>query len=137
MARRILAVDDDRRILEIVRYFLQEKGFEVHIFSNPDEAVEIARTVPFDAIILDIVLQGTDGYRVCSNFKRQPETADVPVLFVSAKVEIAELFLKQFSGTADFLAKPFRRDDLLAKIEGLLARHAEARKAGGASAPKE
>lgn len=132
MAKRVLAIDDDRRILEIIRHFLQEKGYEVQIFANPDEAVETAQTTPFDAVILDMVLQGTDGYRVASNLKRHPSTANLPVLFVSAKVEIAELFLKQFSGVADFLAKPFRRDDLLSKLERLLARQGEAPKVAGA-----
>lgn len=124
MPTRVIAVDDDRRILEIVRHFLQEKGYEVHIFANADEALETARNAPFDVMILDMVLQGTDGYRVSSELKRNPSTADLPVLFLSAKVEVAELFLREFHGIADFLGKPFRRDDLLSKLERLLARKA-------------
>lgn len=134
MPARVLAVDDDRRILEIVRHFLHEKGYEVHIFANPDEALEMARNTPFDALILDMVLQGTDGYRVCSELKRNPATAELPVLFVSAKIEVAELFLQQFDGVADFLGKPFRRDDLLSKLERLIARKAARRSGGGRAA---
>lgn len=120
VARRILVIDDDRRCLEIVRHFLMEHGFEVEICWNPREALPLARENVFDAVILDLVIPGMDGYEICQALKNEPKTAGLPILFASAKVQLPDLFFQNFHGRADFLPKPFKRDELVEKIEKLL-----------------
>lgn len=117
---RILAVDDERKIVDILRYFLEQAGYEVETHTRPDDALEAARKGPFDLVILDVVMEGTDGYTVAGRLKEIPSTAGLPILFASAKLEINRLFLKNFDGRADFVNKPFKKEDLLRKVQALL-----------------
>jgi DNA-binding response OmpR family regulator len=117
---RVLVVDDEPRILDIVKYFLEQGGFEVEAFTNGHRAVESARRRPYDVAVLDIVLEGDDsGYEVASRLKQVPGMEETPVLFISSKVEMGELFLESFDGRAEFLVKPFKKDELAAKVESL------------------
>jgi DNA-binding response OmpR family regulator len=121
-ARRILLVDDEPRILDIVKYFLEQGGYEVESFTGGDLAVEAAGRRAFDLAVLDIVLAGDDsGYEVASRLKQVRGMEEVPVLFVSSKVEMAELFLESYDGRADFLLKPFKKDDLLDMVGSLFS----------------
>jgi DNA-binding response OmpR family regulator len=121
-ARRVLVVDDEPRILDIVKYFLEQGGYEVESFIGGDPALEAARSKAFDLAVLDIVLAGDDsGYEVASRLKQVPGMEAAPVLFVSSKVEMAELFLESYEGRADFLLKPFKKDDLLAMVASLFS----------------
>lgn len=117
---RVLVVDDEPRILEIVKYFLEQGGFDVEAFSGGDQAVEAAKRAPFEVAVLDIVLEGGDsGYEVASRLKQVPGMETAPVLFISSKVDMAKLFLENFEGRAEFLLKPFKKDQLLASVEEL------------------
>lgn len=118
--RRILVVDDEPRILDIVKYFLEQGGFEVEARTDPAEGIDAARRAPFDAVVLDIVLGDTSGYQVASRIKRLPAHGETPVLFMSSKVEVADLFLEHYEGRADFIQKPFRKAELLSKIHRLI-----------------
>ncbi len=118
---RVLVVDDEPRILEIVKYFLEQGGFDVEAFTGGDRALEAAKRAPFEAAVLDIVLEGGDsGYEVASRLKQVPGMEAAPVLFISSKVDMAELFLENFEGRAEFLLKPFKKDQLLASVETLV-----------------
>lgn len=117
---RVLVVDDEPRILEIVKYFLEQGGFDVEAFTAGNLAVEAAKRTPFEVAVLDIVLEGGDsGYEVASRLKRVPGMEAAPVLFISSKVDMAELFLENFEGRAEFLLKPFKKDQLLSSVETL------------------
>ncbi len=120
MGRRILLLDDDRRTLEVAGHFLRGRGYEVESFWNPREALAAARKGAFDAVVTDVVLSGMDGFEFCRELKADPSTAGLPVLFASAKVEVADLFLKHFHGRADFLRKPYPREELEARLIRLL-----------------
>jgi DNA-binding response OmpR family regulator len=114
--RRVLVIDDEPRILDIVKYFLEQGGYEVGAFSNPPEGLAAARRAPFDVAVLDIVLEGTSGYDVAFELKKIKNSERVPVLFMSSKVEMAKLFLESYDGRAEFILKPFKKADLLDKI---------------------
>ena len=117
--RRVLVVDDEPRILDIVQYFLEQGGYQVEARSIPEEALASARRKAFDVAILDIVLGDTSGYQVASQLKRLPPNEKTPVLFMSSKVEMADLFLEHYEGRAEFIQKPFKKADLLAKVAEL------------------
>jgi DNA-binding response OmpR family regulator len=115
-----LVVDDEPRILDIVKYFLEQGGYEVEACTDEAGALEAARKSPFDVIVLDIVLEGASGYDVAGRLKKIKNTERVPVLFMSSKVEMAGLFLESYDGRAEFILKPFKKGDLLAKATTLV-----------------
>ena len=114
--RRVLLIDDEPRILDIVRYFLEQGGYEVEAFTAQDEGIAAARRGLFDIAALDIVLKGASGYDVAFELKKIKNTERVPVLFMSSKVEMADLFLESYDGRAEFIQKPFKKADLLDKV---------------------
>lgn len=113
-------VDDEPRILDIVKYFLEQGGYEVEPVTTGEKALAATRRQPFDVAVLDIVLDGDSGYEVASRLKKLKNAEDLPVLFMSSKVEMAELFLENFDGRAEFLLKPFKKEALFEALEKLL-----------------
>jgi DNA-binding response OmpR family regulator len=118
--RRVLVVDDEPRILDIVKYFLEQGGYEVEGVTTGEKALAAARKGAFDVAVLDIVLAGDSGYEVAGKLKKIKAAENVPVLFMSSKVEMADLFLESFDGRAEFLLKPFKKETLLEAIRNLL-----------------
>lgn len=118
--RRVLVVDDEPRILDIVQYFLEQGGYQVEARMIPEEGLAAARRQPFDVAILDIVLGDTSGYKVAGQIKKFPANQNTPVLFMSSKVEMADLFLEHYDGRAEFIQKPFKKADLLDKVKELI-----------------
>ena len=118
--RRVLVVDDEPRILDIVKYFLEQGGYEVESATGGDKAAAAARRKPFDVAVLDIVLVGESGYDVAGKLKRVKSAETMPVLFMSSKVEMADLFLENFDGRAEFLLKPFKKEALLETVRTLI-----------------
>ncbi len=116
---RVLVVDDEPRILEIVKYFLEQGGYQVEAVAGGAKAAAAARRAPFDVLVLDNVLEGESGYEVAGRLKKIKNTEGAPVLFMSSKVEMAGLFLESYEGRAEFVLKPFRKDALLAMVETL------------------
>ena len=118
--RRVLVVDDEPRILDIVKYFLEQGGYEVEAATGGDKAAAAARKKPFDVAVLDIVLVGESGYDVAGKLKKVKSAEGMPVLFMSSKVEMADLFLENFDGRAEFLLKPFKKEALLETVRTLI-----------------
>ena len=118
--RRVLVVDDEPRILDIVKYFLEQGGYEVEGATTGEKALAAARKTSFDVAVLDIVLAADSGYEVAGKLKKIKNAENIPVLFMSSKVEMADLFLENFDGRAEFLLKPFKKETLLETIRNLI-----------------
>jgi len=118
---RILVVDDEESIVQFVSYNLRKEGYEVTSAKDGDEAIALAETEPFDLVILDIMLPGTDGYEVC---RRLRASGDVPVLFLSARDTELDKVVGLELGGDDYLSKPFGVRELLARVKALLRRSA-------------
>lgn len=116
---RILIVDDDAEIREIVRVLLESEGFCAVEATSGAEALEIFCD-SFDLVILDIMMAGINGYQVCLKLR---ERSNVPILFLTAKNKDSDLTLGFSSGGDDYLAKPFSYTELLARVKGLLRRY--------------
>jgi DNA-binding response OmpR family regulator len=119
--RRILAVDDDNDILEVLRYILEDSGYKVETLSNGYNLFSTIRAHQPDLILLDIMLGGLDGRELCKHLKAGKETHDIPVILVSASHYVAAGSLNQEGCPDDFIAKPFDIDVLLRSIKRQLS----------------
>jgi putative two-component system response regulator len=104
--RTILAVDDDPENLHIIHALLKDE-YHLRLASNGEQALEAVRQVPLpDAILLDIVMPGMDGYEVCRRLKADAATKHIPVILLTAKVEVEDAQLGFDAGCADYITKP-------------------------------
>lgn len=115
--RRILAVDDDNDILEVLQYILEDSGYEVETLSNGHNLFAKIREHQPDLILLDIMLGGLDGRELCRHLKSVKETHDIPVILISASHYVSLSSLSQDGSPDDFIAKPFDIDVLLRSIK--------------------
>src|SRR5258708_24996697 len=95
-ARRMLVVDDEPRILDIVKYFLEQGGYEVEAVDGGEKALAAVRKKPFDIAVLDIVLVGDSGYEVAGKLKKTHNTESMPILFISRQVVRASPFFANY-----------------------------------------
>lgn len=130
----VYAVDDEEAIRDVYRYALEGAGFEICCFvGEKDLLVATEKRVP-DIFILDIMLDGADGYEILKNLKQNPRTRDVPVIMVSAKTSEIDKVKGLDLGADDYLAKPFGVLELVARISAKLR---SAKKSGGAVSYKD
>ena len=120
MPKRILVIDDDPDLLEILNIVFKQEGYEV-ILSETGEEAENIRDINPDLVMLDIMLTGSgkNGVDICAKIKSQPETNDIPVILFSAEDNIEELSKK--CGANAYFSKPFHYYELLKKVNKLLA----------------
>ena len=119
---RILVVDDEPDILELVQYNLVREHYDVVCVESGEEALAQVSATPPDLIILDLMLPGVDGLEVCRTLKRQPHTAAIPVLMLTARGEEADIVAGLELGADDYLTKPFSPRVLLARLRAVLRR---------------
>ena len=119
---RILVVDDEPDILELVRYNLTRNNYEMIGVASGEEAFASVRTSLPDLVVLDLMLPGVDGLEVCRRLKRDTRTSAIPVIMLSAKGEEADVVTGLELGADDYLTKPFSPRVLLARIKAVLRR---------------
>jgi len=112
MSHTILAIDDSKKILDIIKYFLEQEGYAVKAVPDPLEGIKIAKAGGIDLILLDIMMPGMDGYTVCDTLKKDDATKDIPVVMLTAKAIILHTPKDFFYGLYGFLAKPFSKQQL-------------------------
>ena len=122
MRDKILIVDDDREIRDVLRILLTGEGFEVAEAAGGEEALEYLENhaQDVDLVILDVMMEGISGYHVCLRLR---EKWNVPVLFLTAKSQESDLTMGYSSGGDDYLSKPFSYPELLARVKGLMRRY--------------
>jgi len=124
MAReRILVVDDEEDILELVSYNLTKENFQVTCATSGEEALQKLKKETFDIILLDLMLPGRDGLDTCRVLKNSPETSHIPVVMITAKSEDTDVVLGLELGADDYVTKPFSPRVLLARIKAILRRN--------------
>lgn len=116
----ILVVDDVPENLELLFHLLTAEGYEVRRVLSGQQALQVVAADPPDLILLDIRMPGMNGYEVCSHLKTQPATATIPVIFLSALDDVSDK-VKAFSlGGVDYISKPFKAEEVLARIRNQL-----------------
>ena len=119
---KILIVEDDRDIAEMVEYNLREEGYESLCAFNGEEGIKLAKQESPELIILDIMLPIIDGFEVCRVLKREQKTADIPVIILSAKSQETDKVVGLELGADDYITKPFSPRELVARIRAILRR---------------
>lgn len=122
MTRKILAVDDEEDILELLRYNLVQEGYQVVCSESGEDALSRAVSSDFDLILLDLMLPGIDGLEVAKRLKKDPRTNHVPIIMITAKGEEADVVKGLELGADDYITKPFSPRVLGARIKAVLRR---------------
>jgi DNA-binding NtrC family response regulator len=128
VAANILAVDDTPQNLKLLGDLLAAKGYRVTTAADGRGALEKARAGKFDMVLLDVMMPGPDGFEVCQRLKADAATRDIPVIFLTALDDTFDKVKAFSAGAVDFVTKPFRSEELLARVSTHLALR-EARRA--------
>jgi two-component system, OmpR family, alkaline phosphatase synthesis response regulator PhoP len=120
--KRVLVVDDERDILDLLRYNLQREGYEVLTAQNGEEALAKASTRP-DLILLDVMMPVLDGLETCKRLKSAPATARIPIIFLTARSAELDEVLGLELGAEDYVQKPISQRRLMARVKVVLRRH--------------
>jgi len=122
---RILVVDDEEDIRELVRLNLAKESFEILDCESGEQALSLSRAKQPDLIVLDLMLPGIDGLEVCKRLKADPKTAAIPVVILTAKGEEADVVAGLEIGAEDYMVKPFSGKVLAARVRRLLRKAAQ------------
>ncbi|MBR6533019.1 MAG: response regulator transcription factor [Clostridia bacterium] len=119
MKYKILIVDDDENICELLRLYLEKEGFETVVANDGEAAVSAAQKYSPDLILLDIMLPLLDGWQVCREIRKTQET---PIIMITAKGEVFDKILGLELGADDYVTKPFDTKEVVARVKAVLRR---------------
>lgn len=125
MSLSVLVVEDESDIRELITYNLRHEGFEVTGVKTGEEALEVVEAQLPDLILLDLMLPGLDGLRVCHSLKVNPRTKNIPIVMITAKSEESDVVRGLNMGADDYITKPFSPKVLVARVFAVLRRQAE------------
>jgi diguanylate cyclase (GGDEF)-like protein len=127
MTDRVLVVDDDPDIARFIEVNLRTQGFDVHLASDGVEALERAREVVPDLVLVDVMMPRMDGFQVVDRLRSEPRTANISIIMLTAKALTADKVLGITTGADDYIIKPFDPVELVARVKGTLRRAREMR----------
>jgi phosphate regulon transcriptional regulator PhoB len=120
--KKILVVEDELDLVELVSYNLKKEGFEVASASDGEKALRRIREESFDLVVLDLMLPGIQGMELCRILRNDPKTEGLPVIMVTAKGEEVDRVLGLEIGADDYISKPFSPRELAARVKAVLRR---------------
>jgi len=118
---KIVVAEDERDILELIRFVLEFSGFEVVTASNGEEAVQKVQQVLPDLVLLDVRMPRMTGHEACQALKTNQVTRNIPVVFLSARGQESDIKLGLSLGAADYILKPFSPEELPVRLNRVLA----------------
>lgn len=121
-AEHILIVEDEEDIAELLEYNLERNGYHPASVGTGEDGLNLAREIQPDLVLLDLMLPGLSGLKVCKELKSDPATASIPVIMLTAKGEEEDIIAGFEAGADDYVTKPFRPKVLLARIHAVLRR---------------
>lgn len=122
---KILVVDDEEDILELVKYNLEREGFQVHCAKSGEKALKKALEDPPELIVLDLMLPGIDGLEVARRLKKNQRAASIPIVMLTAKGEESDIVTGLELGADDYITKPFSPRILVARIKAVIRRQSK------------
>ncbi|MEO0055393.1 MAG: hypothetical protein RLZZ50_1340 [Verrucomicrobiota bacterium] len=132
-AKKILVVDDETDVTELLAYTLRAKGFVVEALNDPVRAIGVARAFMPDLVVLDVMMPELSGIQICRMLRADAKLRKVPVIFLTAKAEEGDRIQGLETGADDYVAKPFSTKELVLRIQTILRRMGE----GAAAAPRQ
>jgi DNA-binding response OmpR family regulator len=121
MPAHIAVVDDDRDIREMLSTILTSAGFRVSLVPNGLKLIAVLRASRPDIILLDVMMSWIDGFELCRSLKRNPDFAQIPIVFLSGRTTQADISHGMSCGAIDYLTKPVRPDELIQRIRRVVA----------------
>jgi len=126
-AHRVLVIDDDPRYLDLLQFTLEAEGFEVCLAQSAAEGMNQAVAGRPDVIVTDVAMPDMDGYVLAAGLKADARTAEIPLIFVTARGLEADRWTGQSMGAAEYLTKPFSIAELVQRIRNICRAHSEKR----------
>jgi DNA-binding response OmpR family regulator len=123
----ILIVDDDKFVRRILREAFEQEGMACHEANNGLEALRLAREIHPDAIILDVMLPGLDGYKICRMLKYDENFADISIVMVTSRARQSDRDTGYHTGADEYIAKPFKPEEVVAAVKHLMGSKATAK----------
>ena len=114
---RILIVDDTVKNIQVLGTILKQEGYQLNVAQNGKQALDVVGKVRPDLILLDVMMPEMDGFEACTHLKANPETADIPVVFLTAKIETEDIVKGFDLGAVDYVTKPFNPTELLKRVD--------------------
>lgn len=119
---RVLVAEDDPDIASLIAHYLQRAGFEADLVSSGRDVLPRVKKAPPDLLLLDVMLPGQDGLEVCRAVRRDPQTAAIPIIMITARGEESDRIVGLELGADDYITKPFSPNEVIARIRALLRR---------------
>ena len=116
----VLVVDDNQQNLELLQAYLDDMDCETVAVTDGVEALDIIKETPPDLILLDVMMPKMSGFEVCRRIKNNPQTADIPIIMVTALAELGDIERGVDSGTDDFISKPVNKWELVTRVKTML-----------------
>lgn len=123
--KKILLVDDESDVTELVAYHLKAKGFQVEVVNDPNGSIGAARSFLPDLVILDVMMPDLNGIQICRMLRADPKLKKVPVIFLTAKAEENDRVQGLETGADDYICKPFSTKELILRIQTIFRRLSE------------
>jgi two-component system phosphate regulon response regulator PhoB len=123
--KKILVVDDEPDVTDLLAYTLKAKGFTVEALNNPNASVGFARTFLPDLVILDVMMPELNGIQICRMLRADPALKHVPIIFLTAKAEEGDRIQGLENGADDYVSKPFSTSELVLRVQSILRRTSE------------
>ena len=133
--QRILVVEDEAKIAQIVSAYLRRDGYQVLLASDGRKALDLARAELPDLIVLDLMLPEISGWDVCRELRRNPRTARVPIIMATAREDVSDRIVGLELGADDYVVKPYDAKELVARVHAVLRRVNEQREGTAAGEP--
>src|SRR5476649_592433 len=120
--KKVLVVDDEVDVTELLAYHLKAKGFLVEAVNDPNRSIGLARTFLPDLVILDVMMPELNGIQICRMLRADPKLKRVPVIFLTAKAEENDRIQGLETGADDYICKPFSTKELVLRVQTILRR---------------
>lgn len=118
----ILVIEDEKNILELLKFNLEKEGFRIHTASKGDTGLDLARKLKPNLVILDLMLPEIDGLEICKVIKKNEATAHIPIIMLTAKAQETDKIVGLELGADDYMTKPFSPRELVARVKAILRR---------------
>jgi len=122
MPKKILVIEDEKDIQELLQLYLKREGYDVHISKDGETGLRKASQERYDLILLDLMLPQVDGLEICRSLRSRPQTADIPIIMITAKVEESDRIVGLEMGADDYITKPFSPREVLARVKAIFRR---------------